>query len=166
MKPLYMVGHPSFGRQFFSVTQHSAINSVAKDFEVASMTRKIILPGDSHDKILTRPRFIEQFLKDWLTEKQMNGMKPWFLEMFDAFSTDLLLHAQKVGVEKLLLQKFDENIDFLKTLNRTNYPLTIVSKKPVRSEITLMEVEGDLASEAKLLPISQVKLETEQNVSE
>lgn len=137
-----------------------------------SMTRRIILPGELN-RSADRDKFIEQFLKNWLTDKQLKGMGGWYTEMLDTFMTEVLLHAQKVGIEKLLIKRSGNLIEGatgdVSAAMRAHFrrmdkrlPLAIVSKeaiKPTLSKVTLEEVGGDLASETKSVLLSDVKID-------
>lgn len=138
-----------------------------------SMTRRIILPGEVSQSA-DRDKFIEQFLKNWLTDKQLKGMGGWYTEMLDTFMTDVLLHAQKVGIEKLLIKRSGNVIDgatgdvaaamraHFRRTDSKRLPLAIVTKEPIKptlSKVTLEEVGGDLASETKSVLLSDVKID-------
>jgi hypothetical protein len=137
---------------------------------VSMNTSKLILSGDFQAPTPTsREKMIEEFLKNWLTDKQRKGMGLWYTEMLDAFMTEVLLSAQKVGIEKLLLHGTSGNNSgilegFMKNMKHresNRFPLAIVSKpiKPKISGITLEEVNGDLASDTKSVLLSDVKTE-------
>lgn len=124
---------------------------------------KLLLPGEIKTPD-NREKLITEFLKNWLTEKQRRGMGHWYTEMLDAFMTEVLLTAQKVGVEKLLING-STNLEY-RQRERRSYPLIIVPsspKKPKVAQVTLEEVGGDLVSDTKSILLSDVKSEQKIN---
>jgi hypothetical protein len=132
--------------------------------EMTSMVRKLIIPGQDEPPA-SREKFIEKFLKEWLTERQLKGMGPWYTDMLDAFMTEVLLKAQKVGIEKMLLHRGLVDCNERIVSRSKVYPLAIVPKelKPKIAQVTLEEVGGDLASQTKFILLSDVKLEKKEN---
>jgi hypothetical protein len=134
------------------------------------MTSKILLPGD-FNKPTTRKELIEKFMKEWLTKRQQESMGIWVRDLLQAFSTDLLLHAQQTGIQNMLMDNMGlMTTEGAKTVLRSrgekHYPLAIITKpkKPVKVPVTLEEVGGDLESDAKVVPTNEVK--TEPNCTE
>jgi len=119
------------------------------------MVKRIILPNERQQS-QSRGKFIEKFLKAWLTEKQIASMGSWHVEMLDAFMTEVLLHAQKVGLEKLLIHQTASMVNF-----PTRYPLAIIPKKQKAkvAQVILEEVDGNLAENTKSVLLSDVKID-------
>jgi hypothetical protein len=115
--------------------------------------KRILLPNDVY-KPKSRSKFIEEFLKSWLNERQMKGMSPYFKDMLNAYTVEILLYSQRFGVDKLLLDIGDSKSTPPKT-----YPLVLTKaepKKPKKMKVDIEEVNGDLASNTKTLLVSEI----------
>jgi len=129
---------------------------------VESMSKVILASDNNYSTILSRPKFIDEFLKNWLTERQFKE-GAWYRDMLETYTTEILLYAQKIGIEKLLLQvPSKEEVRIIKGSGGKKYPLAIVPK-PTRMKVALEEIEGDLTSQTKLINISNIKPEVEQD---
>lgn len=118
--------------------------------------KRILLPNDIY-KPKSRSQFIEEFLQSWLNERQMKGMSPYFKDMLNAFTVEVLLYSQRFGVDKLLLDIND------KSPPPKTYPLMLAKAEPVKPKkmkVDLEEVDGDLASNTKTLLVSKIDTAT------
>lgn len=114
--------------------------------------KRILLPGDIY-KPKSRSEFIEEFLEGWLDERQMKGMSPYFKDMLNTYTIEVLLYSQRFGIDKLLL-----DIGNSKSPPKT-YPLVLAKAeplKPKKMKVDLEEVNGDLASNTKTLLVSEI----------
>jgi hypothetical protein len=114
--------------------------------------KRILLPGDIY-KPKSRNQFIEEFLGEWLNERQMKGMAPYFRDMLSTYTVELLLYAQRFGIDKLLLDIND------KSPPPKTYPLMLakaVPEKPKKMKVEVEELGGDLAANTKTLLVSEI----------
>lgn len=120
------------------------------------LKNKIILPSELSPD---RNKLISNFLNNWLNEKQLKGMETWFTEMLNQFMNEVLICAQNVGIDKLLLQPsmLDSMLKELRNREKISLPLVKPKPKLSISKIKLEEVEGDLASETKSVLVSSIK---------
>lgn len=123
----------------------------SKLFKTAIPETKILLPGEYKKK--DRKELIDKFVDGWLTDKQIKGMKPWCVDMLDAFATELLIHTKMSGMDKFLLPT--SAWDSLKIFNqdkRPKFSLPIVPAKPEKFKTDIEEIDGDLTSGVNLFP--------------
>lgn len=122
--------------------------------------KRILLPNDIY-KPKSRSKFIEEFLQSWLDERQMKGMSPYFKDMLNAYTVEVLLYSQKFGIDKLLLDISDN-----KSQPKT-YPLVLAKAeplKPKKMKVDLEEVDGDLASNTKTLLVSEISNKADDDI--
>jgi len=129
------------------------------------MSHKILLPGDFKKR--DRKELINKFLKNWLTEKQQEGMGPWFAEMLDAFATELLLNVQMGGLDRFMFGMFSPTsnawshiADSMKKSSKFNLPL--VPQKPKKMKVDIEDLGSDLTSHVRLLPVHKPKEENDE----
>lgn len=111
---------------------------------------QIILPENY--KNLSRKELIDQFLNEWLTKKQVKGMRPWFVEMLNAFATELAIHSGSQNFGSLLGERF--------LSKGTKYPLAIIpeaTKKPFLAKVGIEEIGGGLTSGVKVVPTREIE---------
>ena len=125
--------------------------------------KRILLSANEMYQPANREKFIKEFLKNWLSPKQMEGMGPFFLDMLNTYTVETLLYAQRFGIDKLLLDT--GNISQTKQRQRTSLVLVKEEKKPTKMKVEMEEVsDGTLASNTKTLLVSDIKI-TKPNVN-